>query len=532
MTPVCRCLYGSPPPATWLPPGAPRSAAEPDTGASMEGLGRFCPSSLLDPGSGSEAGTPSPHARCAPTARPRRRRCPDSPRESRSLTDVATGPPDGARRPRPHGRRLEDAWGEPGAGAQGPAWRRQPPGPWHCPPARGGSPPPCPEGASSPPGGTFGAQRAQSGDQWAVPPCGGAGRRSLSSALSQRSSGRSQECAAPAACACAHLREGSDPGESAARQPSQPSASREERPRPRTQLLRTELEEALTTSRGQKIVALELRLSDQKVQRTLERERERLLRESREQWRQQERRVRRRHGPARPDDDPERAPKLAPATPRPSRELRAPEPERPERAGPRQGLHPTDTQEPVRETNLSSLVNYQARKVLLDCQAKAEELLRKLSQEQGARRCPGAQPGLGRELGPGAQRPREPLQQVRRRRAEAGEQVPAHKGLPTELAERRARRAGGGGDELGVLRGENQHILKLKAEKEGKCHIEGIKEAIRRKQQRREHISREQDATLEEFEKLSRAPRGDQARALAGSLLDRRAREEAGPQGC
>ncbi|XP_040307578.1 coiled-coil domain-containing protein 185 [Herpailurus yagouaroundi] len=529
----------------------------------MEGLGRFCPSSLLDPGSGatspgsgSEAWTPSPHARCAPTKQPRRRRCPDSPRESRSLTDVATGPPDGARRPRPHGRLLEDAWGVPGAGAQGPAWRRQPPGPWHCPPARGGSPPPCPEGASSPPGGTFGVQRAQSGDQWAVPQCGGAGRRSLSSALSQRSSGPSQECAAPAACACAHLREGSDPGESAARQPSQPSASREERPSPRTQLLRTELEEALTTSGGQKIVALvltrlrkaqrmrelqqqaaaaweELRLSDQKVQRTLERERERLLHESREQWRQQERRVRRRHGPARPDDDPERAPKLAPSIPRQSRELRAPEPERPERAGPRQGLHPTDTQEPVRETNLSSLVNYQARKVLLDCQAKAEELLRKLSQEQGAQRCPGAQPGLGRELGPGAQRPREPLQQVRRRRrGEAGEQVPAHKGLLTELAERRARRAGGGGDELGVLRGENQHILKLKAEKEGKCHIEGIKEAIRRKQQRREHISREQDATLEEFEKLSRAPRGDQARALAGSLRDRRAREEAGPQGC
>lgn len=612
----------------------PRSAAEPGPSGhtlvtSMEGLGRVSPSFLLDPGgecaaaarrrgpgtetnfclgsggaapgSGDEAGAPRPHPCCANTARPRRRRCPDSPRESHSLTDVAARPPDRARRPRPRGRRLEDVWGEPGpkpqpgGSAHSPAWRWQPGlqfrGPRHCPPTQVDSPPPHPEGAYSPLNGTFGVERAQSGDQWAVPLCGGPAHWSLSSAVSEKSSVRSHEFRAQSACVSAHKREGSDPVESLASQPCQPSVPNKTLQSLHTQLLKNKLEEAIMSSRDQKIVALvltrlkkaqrmrelqqqaaaaweELKRSDQKVQMTLERERKLLLQESQEQWRQ-ERRVRRRDGPAgtvsrserecgaRPEEEregaraeaqPAPAPAPAPATRRQSGELRLQEPERTaqplerrERAAPRKSLNTLETQKKAQETNLSSVVNYQARKVLLDCQAKAEELLRKLSLEQSSQRCREAQRGLAKESAREPRPQEEPPQQVRRR-AEAEEPARAHRRLLAELAERRARRAGSGGDraqrarELSVLREKNQRVLKLKAEREEKCHIEGIKEAIRRKEQRVEQISRERDNAFQEFQKLSRASQRDQARALAGSFLDLRAREEsqprAGPQGC
>ncbi|KAF0873856.1 CC185 protein, partial [Crocuta crocuta] len=221
------------------------------------------------------------------------------------------------------------AWGEPGpkpqpgGSAHSPAWRWQPGlqfrGPRHCPPTQVDSPPPHPEGAYSPLNGTFGVERAQSGDQWAVPLCGGPAHWSLSSAVSEKSSVRSHEFRAQSACVSAHKREGSDPVESLASQPCQPSVPNKALQSLHTQLLKNKLEEAIMSSRDQKIVALvltrlkkaqrmrelqqqaaaaweELKRSDQKVQMTLERERKLLLQESQEQWRQ-ERRVRRRDGP-------------------------------------------------------------------------------------------------------------------------------------------------------------------------------------------------------------------------------------------
>ncbi|XP_025733835.1 coiled-coil domain-containing protein 185 [Callorhinus ursinus] len=600
----------------------------------MEGLGRFSPRSVLDPGGkrasaarlrgpgartepcrgsgaatrgeGNEAVAPCPYPRCAPTSRPCRRRCSDSPRESQSLTDVAARPPDGARRPRPRGRHLEDAWGEPrpkpqpGSGAHSPAWRRQPQlqpgGPQPCPPAQGDSSPLYREGAYTPLSGTFGVERTQSGDQWAVPLCRGPGHWSQSSAVSEKSSVRSQEFRAQSACVCAHQRDGSDLLESLASQLSQPSVSSREIQSPHTQILKCKLEEAVMSSRDQKIVALvltrlkkaqrmrelqqqaavaweELKRSDQKVQMTLERERKLLLQESQEQWRQKEQRVRRRDGLARNAPRSERArrallenpegaravaePAPAPAPQRQSRELLLQEPERmvqglrgqlPE-ASQRKSLHAMEPQEEAQEANLSSLVNYQARKVLLDCQAKAEELLRKLSLEQSSQRPHEPAQGLmkerPRELRDRAQKQGEQGEQgpqVRRRAEAAQEQARRHRRLLAQLAEQRGQQARSSVQrnvrdkvphihELSALREQNHHILKLKAEKEEKCHIEGIKEAIRKKEQ----ISWEKDATVEEFQKISRASRREHAGALAGSFLDLRAREAPrgpGPQGC
>ncbi|XP_032694672.1 coiled-coil domain-containing protein 185 [Lontra canadensis] len=602
----------------------------------MEGLGRFSPRCVLatggkrtsaarlrgpgagtepclgsgatTPGEVNEVAAPWPYRRCAPIAGPRRRRCSHSPRESRSLTDVATKPPDRARRPKPRGRHLEDAWGEPGpkpqpgGGVHSPAWRRQPH--QHSPPAQGDSPSPYPERAYTPMSGIFGVEKAQSGDQWAVPLCRGPGHWSLSSAPSEKSSVPSQEFRAQSACVCAHKRDSSDLLESLASQLSQPSVSSKEIQSPHAQMLKSKLEEAVMSSRDQKIVALvltrlqkaqrmrelqqqaavaweELKRSDQKVQITLERERKLLLQESQEQWRQKEQRVRRRDGKARSAprsaehacralrEKPERARAVAepePAPRRRTRELLLQEPERMvqglrEQDCPQpqekleQGSHwkslPTvEPQKKVQETNLSSLVNYQARKVLLDCQAKAEELLKKLSLEQSSQRPHEIPQGLlherPRELRDRAQKPEERLQQVRRRAQAVEEQTRAHKRLLAELAEQKGQQARSNVQrdirdkvqhihELSVLREKNHHIQKLKAEKEEKCHIAGIKEAIRKKEQRMEQISREKDATFEEFQKISRASRRDHARALASSFLDRRARETqrgAGTPGC
>ncbi|XP_045838247.1 coiled-coil domain-containing protein 185 [Meles meles] len=602
----------------------------------MEGLGRFSPRCVLAPGGkhasvarlrgpgagtepclGSGATTPGevnevsapwPYRRCAPTAGPRRRRCSHSPRESRSLTDVAARPLDRARRPRPRGRHLEDAWGEPGPKPQpggsthSPAWRRQPH--QHGPPAQGDSPSPYPEGAYTPLSGILGVERAQSGDQWAVPLCRGPGHWSLSSAPSEKSSVPSQEFRAQSACVCAHKRDSSDLLESLASQLSQPSVSSKEIQSPHTQMLKSKLEEAVMSSRDQKIVALvltrlqkaqrmrelqqqaavaweELKRSDRKVQVTLERERKLLLQESQEQWRQKEQRVRRRDSQGRRAprsaeharralrENRERARAVAEPEPVPrrqTRELLLQEPERMvqslreqdcpqpqeklEQASHRKSLPTVEPQKKVQETNLSSLVNYQARKVLLDCQAKAEELLRKLSLEQSSQRPHEIPQGLlherQRELRDRAQKPEERLQQVRRRAQAAEEQMRAHKRLLAELAEQKGQQARSNVQrdirdkvqhihELSVLREKDHHILKLKAEKEEKCHIAGIKEAIRKKEQRMEQISREKDATFEEFQKISKASRRDHARALASSFLDRRARETqhgAGTPGC
>uniref|UniRef100_A0A8C9AX50 Coiled-coil domain containing 185 n=1 Tax=Phocoena sinus TaxID=42100 RepID=A0A8C9AX50_PHOSS len=357
-----------------------------------------------------------------------------------------------------------------------------------------------------------------------------------------------------------------------------------------TQILKHKLEEAVMSSRGRKLVALvltwlkkaqrmrelqqqaaiawkELKRSDQKVQLTLETERQRLLQQSQEQWQQEEewhkarlsrkQRVRQRDRQATytirqgsrwkaqlEDRDNQRQEKLegVPSETetkhgtqyqvqrlqeheRKMRDLRERNSlqlqERLKQACLKKHVHTTEGQKKIQETNLSSLVNYQARKVLMDCQAKAEELLRKLSLEQSSQWSQDSPQGLikehHRELKEKVKE-EEQCQQVKWCAEEPEEQRKEHKRLSMELADQKIPQTRSNvhkniGDkaqhirELNILREKNHHILKLKAEKEEKCHIEGIKEAIRKKEQKMEQILREKDATFREFQKISRAAR-------------------------
>lgn len=552
----------------------------------------------VSPDEGSETAAPWPPRRCSPTPRPRRHRSRDSSRESRSLSDVARRPLDRAGKHRPRSWRVKDAWREPRTQPQpvresqhSTTWPHQAQLCQHHPPAQGDSPPPTPEGAYTPRGGTSGAEKRLSGDSWAVPVYRGLDRWSLSSVPSEKSSAPSQEFRMLSACAYTPKRDSSDRMGSLTSQHSQPSVSSKELKSQHTQILQNTLEEAVVSSRDQKIVALvlirlkkaqrmrelqqqaavaweELKRSDQKVQMTLERERKLLLRQSRAQWQlEKEQRKTRpsgeqhvsrllRDSPAKnmvqqenlgkaPSENREtqRQDKLERAHPEgkltkqgqeqgPQEQEKTLQDQRAqdslevqkrlEQAGGKKQLPTTEDQKKVREANLSSLVNYQARKVLMDCQAKAEELLRKLSLEQSSQRSQEIHRDLikerHRELRDKARREEEQYQQVKLRSEELEEQRKARKQLLVELANQRIQQARSHVHknisdkaqhlrELNLLREKNHHILKLKAEKEEKCHIEGIKEAIRKKEERMAQISREKGATFEEFQKTSRTAR-------------------------
>ncbi|XP_007450286.1 PREDICTED: uncharacterized protein C1orf65 homolog [Lipotes vexillifer] len=582
------------------------------------------------PREGSEAAAPWPHLLCSPAPRPRRRRYPDFPPESRSLTDVARRPPDHARKHGPRRWRLEDACGEAGTkpleqggSPPSPAWQQQPQRPpqqpqpcQHYPPARGDSPPPYPQGAYTPPSGTFGVEKVQSRDQWAVLACRGLGRWSLSSVHTKKCSVPSREFGTQSGCVYIQERYRNDPVESLASQYSQPSLPSEAMHNQHTQILKNKLEEAVMSSRDQKIVALvltwlkkaqtmrelqqqaalaweELKRSDQKVQLTLETERKLLLQQSQEQWQQEEwhkarlsreQRVRQRDRQATntirqesrwkaqlEDQENQRQEKLegAPSETetkhgkqyhvqrlqeherkmqglreRNSLQLQ----ERLKQACLKKHVHATEGQKKIQETNLSSLVNYQARKVLMHCQAKAEELLRKLSLEQSSQWSQDFPQGLIKEQ---HREPKEKVkeeeqcQQVKWCAEEPEEQRKEPKRLSVELADRKILQTRSNvhkniGDkvqhirELNILREKNHHILKLKAEKEEECHIEGIKEAIRKKEQKMEQISREKDATFGEFQEISRASETDNVRKFANNFFDpigREAQVRAGQQG-
>lgn len=175
----------------------------------------------------------------------------------------------------------------------------------------------------------------------------------------------------------------------------------------------------------------------------------------------------------------------------------------------------------IQESNLSTVVNFQARKVLMDCQAKAEELLRKLSLEQSSQSSQDIQEGLvkerHREQQGKAQTEAEKFQRVRWRAEEAEELLQASKRVLEELAEQKKFRQARSHahkttkdraqhlQELNILRERNHHILKLKAEKEGKCHIEGIKEAIKKKEQRLEQMTSGKDPIFQEYQKVPAA---------------------------
>lgn len=147
----------------------------------------------------------------------------------------------------------------------------------------------------------------------------------------------------------------------------------------------------------------------------------------------------------------------------------------------------------------------------MDCQAKAEELLRKLSLEQSFQGSQDIQESLAkerhREQWGKVQGKAEQFQQVRRQAEEAEEWRQVSKRVLAELAEQKIRQVKGHAhkttrdrvqhlQELNILPERNHHVLKLKAEK---CHVEGIKEAIKKKEQRVEQMTREKNPIFQEF---------------------------------
>ncbi|XP_006871227.1 PREDICTED: uncharacterized protein C1orf65 homolog [Chrysochloris asiatica] len=536
-----------------------------------------------DPAPGSEAALhwQALPPRYSPTPRPLRHEYNYPSWESRSLTDVALRPPDRARKQRSCSRRLENAWGEAGTKPQQlrgcshsriwqPMQLYQTQPCQHYPPAQGDSPPPSPSRAYTPLSEPFGVEKVQNGNQWAVPVGRDLGCWSLSSAPTEKSSVLSKVSAQSASV---YPQGSNELMESLASQYSQlegssEPVSSEEVQGQQTQLLKSKLAEMVISSRDQKIVALvlarlqkaqrmrelqqqavaaweELKLSDQKVQMTLERERQLLLQQNQEQWQQEKEQPNRqvknkiqKEGPWKRQvegQEKQRQGKLERSRgaadhrkqwplqqlkgQQRSQEQKSLQPQkRLEQDCHKRHLHAMGDLKKAQVTNLTSIVNYQARKVLMDCQAKAEELLRKLSLEQNYHQSQETQQCLVKEH---HQELREKDQkehkkfQVKWQAGELKEQTKMHKRMLMELADQKIRQAKSNAHknikdkakrvrDLNVLREKNPHILKLKAEKEEKCHIEGIKEAIKKKQQRMEQISREKAAALEEFQKISR----------------------------
>lgn len=188
-----------------------------------------------------------------------------------------------------------------------------------------------------------------------------------------------------------------------------------------------------------------------------------------------------------------------------------------ETAGHKREQHAMESPKKVQGSNLSTVVNFQARKVLMDCQAKAEELLRKLSLEQSFQSSQNTQEGLVKERHRGqqgkAQTEAEQFQRVKWREEEAEELLQESKRVLAELAEEKMGQARSHAhktskdraqhlQELNILRERNRHILKLKAEKEEKCHIEGIKEAIKKKEQKLERMTLGKDPIFQEYQKV------------------------------
>uniref|UniRef100_A0A8C0CFL6 Uncharacterized protein n=1 Tax=Balaenoptera musculus TaxID=9771 RepID=A0A8C0CFL6_BALMU len=183
-------------------------------------------------------------------------------------------------------------------------------------------------------------------------------------------------------------------------------------------------------------------------------------------------------------------------------------------------VHTTEGQKKIQETRLSSLVNYQARKVLMDCQAKAEELLRKLSLEQSSQWSQEMPQGLikehHREPKEKVKKEEEQCQQVKGCAEESGEQRKGHERLPVELADQKILQTRSNVHrnisdkvqqirELNILREKNHHILKLKAEKEESATSSALRKPLGKRSGRWSRSRERKDAPFGEFQKISRA---------------------------
>ncbi|EGV92516.1 Uncharacterized protein C1orf65 [Cricetulus griseus] len=491
------------------------------------------------PGAEIETEVPWGHQKCSSAARSRRRGSMSLPRESHSLTHVARRPADRARKHRSGSRQLDEACGEAPTKSSR-TWQQQQP------------PPPFEFRKQS-------TQKRGSGDR----------TESLANQYSQPSTSCKETSSQQAQVLKSKLDE----------------AEISSRDQKILALVLSRLKKAQKMRELQQQAAVaweELKRSDKKVHMTLERERRLLLQQSQEQWQGQkeQHKSRRDHEQLRQgyEQQGERRDRQEKSTIQAQAESQSRWPEQPDNpengdldkldrvhaqaehlkqcqmqrlqeqervlqslrdlnrlqmqkklevtCHKRQQHLPEESQKKVPENNLSSsIINFQARKVLMDCQAKAEELLRKLSLEQSSQSSQDVQEDLAkerhREQQGKAQKEAEQFQRVRWRTEEAEERRRQERQrVLAELAEQKIRQARCHEhktskdrvqhlQELSVLRERNNHILKLKAEKEEKCHIEGIKEAIKKKEQRVEQMTRWKDPIFQEFQKVPSASKTD-----------------------
>lgn len=595
--------------------GEPWSGEDPDLEAQLDWTEPSLSSWTRTPGADIQTRAPWVHPKCLPTGRSRRRGDIPSPRESHSLTHVAQRPSDRAKKPRSGSGHLEDACGETSTKSSG-NWQQQQQQPdqpcQHYRVPREDSPRQCPgEAFNRQNAGTLPVEKTHSGDRWAVPVGRPVDLCSPPPVLTDKSPEPSLEFQKQP-CVCSQKRGGGDRTETLANQYSQPAASYKEMSGHPSQVLRSKLDEAVISSRDQKIIALvlsrlkkaqrirelqqqaaiaweELKLSDQEVHMTLERECRLLLQESQEQWQEQKELHRPqsqeqwqgqkalhkpqsqeqpRQGRGQPVSWQDCQAKSAVRTESKTRwtvqldHQENPDMDKLDRVH-AQAEHLKQCQEQrlreqervlqslrdlnrmqmqkrlqaacrkrqqtmeeeagnekkAQESNLSSLINFQARKVLMDCQAKAEELLRKLSLEQSGQRFQDIQEGLIKERHPEqqgkAQKEEEQFQRAGWWPEEEAEEQQSKRVL-AELAQQKIRQARSHAQkttkdraqhlrELNILREKNHRIMKLKAEKEEKNHIEGIKEAIKKKEQRVEQMTPRKDPIFQEYQKVSSA---------------------------
>ncbi|XP_051855429.1 coiled-coil domain-containing protein 185 [Antechinus flavipes] len=526
-----------------------------------------------------------------PTPQPQRRLFPNSPRESRSLTDVSRRPPDRARRQLPRSRRPDDdresaarSLRHGRAGSYTLAWQQPPP---ERRPHSGkkDTPAPTPRGDYTSPRGTLTLEREPSGDQWATTVRRSMGHWVPSSTSLEKSALPSKEHRVRTSSGELRGKAMSPLMERGAQYSQSPESNKESDLEP-FQNLKDKHSEAMIPARDKKIVNLmlerlkkarriqelqhqaaeaweEVKRCNQRFQMMMERERQQQLSHSKEQWERQKEERRARLSKEQQERLETWEKEMALRDSKWKRQVQERESQRKEKlerareqaeyrkhcqeqmlkekevmqkdlreqniqqlqekmvqACYKRQLKNLEGRKKLQENNLASSANHQFRKVLLDSQNKAEEILRRLSLEQRSQRSQEIHQRLieerHREMKEKAQKEEEHLLLAKWRAEETDEQKKLHKKMLVELGDLKIQQARDNVHknikdkadrirEFNFLREKNHYFLKQKADEEAKCHIEGIKEAIKRKEQKMNQLSREKDATIEESRKIAQA---------------------------
>ncbi|XP_074076532.1 coiled-coil domain-containing protein 185 [Macrotis lagotis] len=514
----------------------------------MEGPGRFSPLPYLELYEREAPGqAPTGRRASEPASGQQRRLFPSSPRGSRSLTDVSGRRPGPSRRqlrPEEDGDLALKAWrpGRPGCGL---AW--QPPG--RAPAGSKDAPAPAPRGALA-------LEPEASGDQWAT-----AVDRGFGHGLSP--SGSSEKSAPSRAPASAQEPRGKALGAGKEPEPVLDPKDQARLPARDKKIVGLMLERLNKAKRIQELQQQaaeaweEVKRCNARFQVLLERERRQQLCRSREQWQRQKEERRARVGKEQQqrqrawekemalrdgrwqrqvrEQESRRREKLARAREqaatrkqRQEQRLGEQEPREPAgQAGPKRQPPPQSSEGPKKpppppppESGLAAAASHQFRKVLLDSQHRAEDVLRRLALEQRCQRSGEVRrrrlEERQRQLKEKAQREEEHLLLAKWRAEETEEQRTLRKKVLAELAELKIQQARENVHksikdkaerirEFNFLREKNHHYLRQRAEEEAESHLEEVREAIRRKEQKMDRLSREKGASLQEARRTAQA---------------------------